>query len=54
MLPLVYEKHVDMGLIVRDQSVAELYILDKLQRQASYQLLKTLVAQLEAACPDPI
>jgi hypothetical protein len=51
---LVCEKHVPIEIVLRDQSVSELYILDKIERQASHQLLRAIVTQLEGLFPDPI
>ena len=52
--PGVTDKHVPMDLIHRDQSVCSLYIEDKLTRQSTHGLLKSLVCQLEGLVPDPL
>ena len=43
-----------LELLHRDQVVAELFVLDKVERQASHALLRTLVAQLEQVVDRPI
>ena len=43
-----------MEFVHRDQAVAALYIEDKLSRQASHGLGRSLVTQLEGLFPDPL
>ena len=43
-----------MEFVHRDQAVSALYIEDKLSRQASHGLGRSLVTQLEGLFPDPL
>ena len=48
---MVCEKTIPFEMILRDAAVSELYVLDKLDRQASHGLLRALAFQLERLIP---
>jgi len=51
---MVIEKVVPLDLILRDSTVAELYILDKMERQATHALLRGLCFAIERLIPDAL
>ena len=50
----VCDKNVPMELLLRDQSLTELHIRGKVERQASHSLLRSLVTAMERSFVDPI
>ena len=51
---MVVEKIIPFEMILRDATVCELYILDKLQRQASHGLFRAVIWQLEGLIPGAL
>ena len=48
------EKLLPMEAIFRDQGVSELFVKDKMVRQATHALLRAVITQLEGLFPDPL
>lgn len=43
-----------MDLVLRDLGISELYVDDRIQREATFSLLRTIVSQLEQIVPKPV
>ena len=54
MVLLVCDKVVPMDLLLSDSSLSELYAEDKLSREASFNLLRSLITAVESLWPDAI
>ena len=50
----VLAKHIPFEIVLRDQSVSELYIQDKIARQSSFNTGRTLISQLEEVLHKPL
>ena len=52
--PTVERKLVPISVIMRDRELSDLWVADRLERQASHQLLQALVTAIEDQFPKPL